>query len=265
MLVWPVRVQGETCAAEVAAAIRGFNAIAPGAGAAARRADGARRWQPRGPLGFSDEAVVRAAAESAIPLISRLARDGLDAAGHAADARADADQGRRVGGAHLRRSRRGPCQARAAPIDRTAPPRAGRRGAPSRRRRAGCRGSRTALAAAPALRCRRRPPRALLPRLAAEAPYAPCATPRPATGRRFARPSAAPALRGPARRLGRALLANAGVHATAMRGRAHAACRAPGAGFALPGAARRTRAPCRARAMAGSRWSEAGSRRNRSC
>src|SRR5690606_26081765 len=30
VLVWPVRVQGETCAAEVAAAIRGFNALEPG-------------------------------------------------------------------------------------------------------------------------------------------------------------------------------------------------------------------------------------------
>ena len=30
VLVWPVRVQGETCAAEVAAAIRGFNALPPG-------------------------------------------------------------------------------------------------------------------------------------------------------------------------------------------------------------------------------------------
>ena len=30
VLVWPVRVQGETSAAEVAAAIRGFNALAPG-------------------------------------------------------------------------------------------------------------------------------------------------------------------------------------------------------------------------------------------
>jgi exodeoxyribonuclease VII large subunit len=30
VLLWPVRVQGETCAAEVAAAIRGFNALQPG-------------------------------------------------------------------------------------------------------------------------------------------------------------------------------------------------------------------------------------------
>ena len=30
VLIWPVAVQGQNCAAEVAAAIRGFNAIAPG-------------------------------------------------------------------------------------------------------------------------------------------------------------------------------------------------------------------------------------------
>ena len=30
VLIWPVAVQGQACAAEVAAAIRGFNAIAPG-------------------------------------------------------------------------------------------------------------------------------------------------------------------------------------------------------------------------------------------
>ena len=29
VIVWPVRVQGETCAAEVAAAIAGFNAMRP--------------------------------------------------------------------------------------------------------------------------------------------------------------------------------------------------------------------------------------------
>lgn len=30
VLIWPVAVQGQNCAAEVTAAIRGFNAIAPG-------------------------------------------------------------------------------------------------------------------------------------------------------------------------------------------------------------------------------------------
>ena len=54
VLVWPVRVQGETCAAEVAAAIAGFNALlADGAGAAARSHHRRpRRRQPRRPLGL---------------------------------------------------------------------------------------------------------------------------------------------------------------------------------------------------------------------
>ena len=52
VLVWPVRVQGETSAAEVAAAIAGFNALPDGgAHAPAGPPDrGARRRQPRGPV-----------------------------------------------------------------------------------------------------------------------------------------------------------------------------------------------------------------------
>jgi exodeoxyribonuclease VII large subunit len=77
VLIWPVRVQGETCAADVAAAIRGFNAIAPG-GAIARpdvlivaRGGGSLEdlW------GFNEEVVVRAVAESAIPLISAVGHE----------------------------------------------------------------------------------------------------------------------------------------------------------------------------------------------
>ncbi len=45
MIVWPVRVQGETSAAEVAAAIRGFNAMHEKARPADRRK---RRWIARG-------------------------------------------------------------------------------------------------------------------------------------------------------------------------------------------------------------------------
>ncbi|WP_132033411.1 exodeoxyribonuclease VII large subunit [Aquabacter spiritensis] len=77
VLVWPVRVQGETSAAEVAAAIRGFNAL-PQGGPVPRpdllivaRGGGALEDL----LGFSDEAVVRAAAESTIPLISAVGHE----------------------------------------------------------------------------------------------------------------------------------------------------------------------------------------------
>ena len=103
VLVWPVRVQGETCAAEVAAAIRGFNAIAPGP---VQRPDVLIVARGGGSLedllGFKRRSGGRAAAESAIPLISAVGHETdwtlLD---YAADARADADQGRRVGGAPI--------------------------------------------------------------------------------------------------------------------------------------------------------------------
>jgi exodeoxyribonuclease VII large subunit len=77
VIVWPVRVQGETSAAEVAAAIRGFNAL-PLNGPVPRpdvlivaRGGGSLEdlW------GFNEEAVVRAAAESAIPLISAVGHE----------------------------------------------------------------------------------------------------------------------------------------------------------------------------------------------
>src|SRR5690606_32985112 len=74
VLIWPVAVQGEKCAPEVAAAIRGFNAL-PGDGPVPRpdliivaRGGGSLEdlW------GFNEEIVVRAAAESRIPLISAV-------------------------------------------------------------------------------------------------------------------------------------------------------------------------------------------------
>jgi exodeoxyribonuclease VII large subunit len=77
VLLWPVRVQGETSAAEVAAAIRGFNAL-PTEGRVPRpdvlivaRGGGSLEdlW------GFNEEIVVRAAAESAIPLISAVGHE----------------------------------------------------------------------------------------------------------------------------------------------------------------------------------------------
>lgn len=77
VIVWPVRVQGETSAGEVAAAIRGFNALAP-AGPVARpdvlivaRGGGSLEdlWS------FNEEIVVRAASESTIPLISAVGHE----------------------------------------------------------------------------------------------------------------------------------------------------------------------------------------------
>ncbi len=77
VVVWPVRVQGEGSAAEVAAAIRGFNAIAPGG--RIPRPDVLIVARGGGSLedlwGFNEEIVVRAAAESAIPLISAVGHE----------------------------------------------------------------------------------------------------------------------------------------------------------------------------------------------
>ncbi|WP_428032334.1 exodeoxyribonuclease VII large subunit [Ancylobacter sp.] len=77
VLVWPVRVQGDTSGAEVSAAIRGFNALVPG-GPIPRPdviivARGGGSLEDL--LGFSEESVVRAAAESAIPLISAVGHE----------------------------------------------------------------------------------------------------------------------------------------------------------------------------------------------
>jgi exodeoxyribonuclease VII large subunit len=77
VLVWPVRVQGEASAAEVANAIKGFNAL-PVRGALPRpdliivaRGGGSLEdlWS------FNEEIVVRAAAESMIPLISAVGHE----------------------------------------------------------------------------------------------------------------------------------------------------------------------------------------------
>ena len=77
VVLWPVRVQGETCAAEVAAAIRGFNALP--AGGPLPRPDVLIVARGGGSLedlwGFNEEIVVRAAAESAIPLISAVGHE----------------------------------------------------------------------------------------------------------------------------------------------------------------------------------------------
>jgi exodeoxyribonuclease VII large subunit len=72
VIVWPVRVQGETCAAEVAAAIAGFNRLTP-------RPDLLIVARGGGSLedlwGFNEEIVVRAAAQNAIPLISGVGHE----------------------------------------------------------------------------------------------------------------------------------------------------------------------------------------------
>ena len=77
VLVWPVRVQGETCAIEVTAAIEGFNGL-DGAGLIPRpdliivaRGGGSLEdlW------GFNDETMARAVAASTIPLISAVGHE----------------------------------------------------------------------------------------------------------------------------------------------------------------------------------------------
>jgi len=91
VVVWPVRVQGETSGREVAAAIRGFNALP--AGGPIPRPDVLIVARGGGSLedlwGFNEEIVVRAAAESAIPLISAVGHEtDWTLIDHAADARA---------------------------------------------------------------------------------------------------------------------------------------------------------------------------------
>ncbi|WP_417675747.1 exodeoxyribonuclease VII large subunit [Roseibium sp.] len=77
VLVWPVRVQGETCGAEVANGIRGFNALPPGG--PIPRPDLLIVARGGGSIedlwGFNEEAVVRAAADSQIPLISAVGHE----------------------------------------------------------------------------------------------------------------------------------------------------------------------------------------------
>ena len=77
VLIWPVAVQGQACAGEVAAAIRGFNAIEPGG--PIPRPDLIIVARGGGSLedlwGFNEEIVVRAAAASRIPLISAVGHE----------------------------------------------------------------------------------------------------------------------------------------------------------------------------------------------
>lgn len=77
VLVWPVLVQGEGAAEQVAKAIRGFNALAEGG--AVPRPDLLIVARGGGSLedlmAFNEEAVVRAAAASDIPLISAVGHE----------------------------------------------------------------------------------------------------------------------------------------------------------------------------------------------
>jgi exodeoxyribonuclease VII large subunit len=75
VLLWPVAVQGERAAGEIAAAITGFNAIGggfpkPDLLIVARGGGSVEDLMP-----FNDEAVVRAAAASRIPLISAVGHE----------------------------------------------------------------------------------------------------------------------------------------------------------------------------------------------
>lgn len=77
VLVWPVAVQGRDCAPQVAAAIRGFNAIRPGG--PVPRPDVLIVARGGGSIedlwGFNEEIVARAAAASEIPLISAVGHE----------------------------------------------------------------------------------------------------------------------------------------------------------------------------------------------
>jgi exodeoxyribonuclease VII large subunit len=77
VLIWPVAVQGQDCAAQVAAAIKGFNALPEGG--PIPRPDVLIVARGGGSLedlwGFNEEIVVRAAAASLIPLISAVGHE----------------------------------------------------------------------------------------------------------------------------------------------------------------------------------------------
>ncbi|NMG40782.1 exodeoxyribonuclease VII large subunit [Chelativorans sp. ZYF759] len=96
VIVWPVRVQGETTGAEVSAAVAGFNALPEGG--PIPRPDVLIVARGGGSLedlwGFNDEAVVRAVADSDIPVISAVGHEtDWTLIDHAADIRAPTPTG----------------------------------------------------------------------------------------------------------------------------------------------------------------------------
>lgn len=96
VIVWPVRVQGDTCGAEVSRAIEGFNAIKPNG--PIKRPDLLIVARGGGSIedlwGFNDEAVVRATAASTIPIISAVGHEtDITLIDYAADKRAPTPTG----------------------------------------------------------------------------------------------------------------------------------------------------------------------------
>lgn len=96
VLLWPVRVQGETAAAEVAAAIAGFDALPPDG--PVPRPDVLIVARGGGSLedlwAFNEEVVVRAAAACTIPLISAIGHEtDTTLIDHVADLRAPTPSG----------------------------------------------------------------------------------------------------------------------------------------------------------------------------
>lgn len=91
VLVWPVLVQGQGAAEQVAAAVRGFSALAPGG--AVPRPDLVIVARGGGSIedlwAFNEEVVVRAIADCTIPVISAVGHEtDTTLADHAADRRA---------------------------------------------------------------------------------------------------------------------------------------------------------------------------------
>lgn len=92
LLVWPVRVQGDTTGAEVARAIEGFNALLDDAPDLIIIARGGGSLEDL--WGFNDEAIVRAVAASHIPIISAVGHEtDWTLIDHAADLRAPTPTG----------------------------------------------------------------------------------------------------------------------------------------------------------------------------